>query len=292
MVWTFWKLADKWFLLLLIAYALIAPNNYAENQVFLTDFELGLFVCGLFLVGIPHGALDHLAVGIKGKKTISIKFILTYLSIMFGVFLTWYFLPVTWLFLFLAYSAWHFGQTDIENWNIKSPTIGFVWGAFLLAFMLLSHPLELNFVLSILDICSIPVNPDFMAYLPFSLLLPAGYAIRKRCWNLLLIVLYLFVAQHISLILAFGLYFIFHHSLLGWNNLKEALNMSHTKMFLVSLPFNIGAVLMFLIFFLKLTNTVEFNTVFFLVFLSCISLPHILCMDRFYRKAKRTDNRV
>lgn len=291
-VWTFWKLADKWILLLLIAYAMIAPNNYAESQVFLTDFELGLFVCGLFLVGIPHGALDHLALGIKGKKTISIKFILTYLSIMFGVFLTWYFLPVTWLLLFLAYSAWHFGQTDIENWNIKSPIIGFVWGAFLLAFMLLSHPLELNFVLSILDISSLPVNPDFMAYLPFSLLLPAGYAIRKRRWNLLLIVLYLFVAQHISLILAFGLYFIFHHSLLGWNNLKETLNMSHTNMFVLSLPFNIGAVLMFLLFFLKSTNTVEFNTVFFLVFLSCISLPHIMCMDRFYRKKTRTNNTI
>jgi Brp/Blh family beta-carotene 15,15'-monooxygenase len=265
---------------------LFFPSSFSDTEVFLTYYEFWILVVGLFIVGIPHGALDHLANGMRGEKTISVAFILLYLAIMFGVFAVWYVSPLVWLAFFLIYSSWHFGQTDMENWGVKNAPVGFLWGAFLLSFMLLSHLEEFNYVLSILEIPPISLSSEINAYVPFSLLVPAIFAIKSRQWNWLFMLVYLLVAQQITLILAFGLYFVFHHSVLGWKNLKEALVVSHSRMFLMALPFNLGAFLFFALFFMKMTNSIEFNIVFFLVFLSCISLPHIVCMSRFYTSSK------
>ena len=285
-IWSFWKLSDKWILFLIIGYSLFFPSSFSDTEVFLTYYEFWILVVGLFIVGIPHGALDHLAIGMKGEKTISVAFILLYLAIMFGVFAVWYVSPLVWLAFFLIYSSWHFGQTDMENWGVKNAPVGFLWGAFLLSFMLLSHLEEFNYVLSILEIPPISLSSEINTYVPFSLLVPAIFAIKSRQWNWLFMLVYLLVAQQITLILAFGLYFVFHHSVLGWKNLKEALVVSHSRMFLMALPFNLGAFLFFALFFMKMTNSIEFNIVFFLVFLSCISLPHIVCMSRFYTSSK------
>tara|TARA_B100000925_G_scaffold254476_1_gene207420 strand:- start:888 stop:1652 length:765 start_codon:yes stop_codon:yes gene_type:complete len=249
----------------------------------MSSFQLSLLIFGLLVVGIPHGALDHLTGFISNKKKISLKFIMIYLALMVPIFLLWYWFPMLGLIFFLIYSSWHFGQTDMENWQIKSKYIGFVWGIILLGFLLLTHLDELNVVLKALEIQTLSSfkGIDVLCY---SLII-FGYIIsiyyKKTEW--ILLVTFLLFSKYINLIFAFGLYFIFHHSRLGWKHLKKSLAISHLKMYLLALPFNIGAIVLFFLFFNNFDLTLGENIAYFFIFLSCVSFPHVISMDVFYK---------
>lgn len=117
---------------------------------------LQLFFCIslLLLVGIPHGALDHL---IEQERTLRqaqpfslVRFILKYVLMIAIYGLAWLFFPVLSLTVFLLISAWHFGETDLENapddryWSL----IRLVAGGFVLGFILLTHAAEVTPILS------------------------------------------------------------------------------------------------------------------------------------------------
>ena len=55
-------------------------------------------------------------------------------------------------------------------------------------------------------------------------------------------------------------------------------------MYVQALPFNLGAILLYWLLFVKLENGLEVNAALFLVFLSCVSFPHVICMSKFYQK--------
>ena len=116
------------------------------------------------------------------------------------------------------------------------------------------------------------------------LLWPTVVALVYKKWNWLGLLAFLLLAQNLGLLVAFGLYFIFHHSLTGWNNLKTNLKWSHLKMYTQALPFNLGAIFLYWLLFVKLENSLEVNAALFLVFLSCVSFPHVICMSKFYQK--------
>jgi hypothetical protein len=67
----------------------------------------------------------------------------------------------------------------------------------------------------------------------------------------------------------------------GWRHLKADLQSTSFNLWLKALPFSMGGALIFLIF--MMLNNKDFFGIFFIV-LSCISLPHIISMDKFYRK--------
>jgi len=104
---------------------------------------------------------------------------------------------------------------------------------------------------------------------------------------MLLSCLMLLVSIELPLISSFGLYFIGQHSLNGWSHLKQGMSVDNKSLYLKALPFTIGALLLFVVFIYLLKNDylVEFNesliTIFF-VFISCISFPHVMVMNRFY----------
>jgi hypothetical protein len=149
-----------------------------------------------------------------------------------------------------------------------------------------SHLPELNGVLSLLGAGAIDVyiNPKdiFLASLALSFVI-ASYN-KSMQWIFLLA--FLFLSQWMPLVISFGIYFIFHHSYKGWSHLKQALGESDVSLFKNALPFNLGAMVLFFIFFLNPSATFEANTSVFFVFISCISFPHIFCMHRFYTLKK------
>ena len=110
--------------------------------------QIAFFAVFILLTGIPHGAIDHLVeertAEKQGKGFDLIVFIAKYLLIMAFYGLMWYVLPSVSLLFFLFISAWHFGETDIEKapetalWN----TTRFVFGSFILLFILLIHNVE------------------------------------------------------------------------------------------------------------------------------------------------------
>ena len=111
-------------------------------------------------------------------------------------------------------------------------------------------------------------------------------AFKRLQW--LILVLFLVLSQWVPLVIAFGIYFIFHHSYKGWTHLRESLGQNNFTLFKNALPFNIGAFVLFLFFFLNPQGSLETNTSLFFVFISCISFPHIFCMHRFYALRKKT----
>lgn len=81
-----------------------------------------LLIVGFVLIGIPHGAVDHLLETKRWDYRRMPAFILSYLSVGILMAFIWYISPNTGLLLFLIYSAWHFGQADGALWQLKSAT--------------------------------------------------------------------------------------------------------------------------------------------------------------------------
>ena len=77
------------------------------------------FVKLILLTGIPHGSLDHLIQEANDKRQNRVydfaKFIVKYLLLMAVYGLAWYWFSGISLMVFLIISAWHFGETDLEN---------------------------------------------------------------------------------------------------------------------------------------------------------------------------------
>jgi len=110
-----------------------------ENQVY-------LFLGGILILGIPHGAAD-LMVASSGTtrhttKFSTFKFLVNYLFrlVLFGVFF-WLF-PVWGNIVFVLIAAYHFGETDLHRFKTETK-IGklFVisYGLLILGFILLHH---------------------------------------------------------------------------------------------------------------------------------------------------------
>lgn len=245
-----------------------------------------LLLLGLIAVGIPHGAMDHMTEALSKTKRITLPFVIKYLGLMAMVYVLWVLSPGIAVFSFILYSAWHFGETDTQEWGIYSPVIGLCWGVLFFIGLFASHLQELNGFLSLLGAGTIDVyiNPKdiFLASLALSLVI-ASYN-KSMQWIFLLA--FLFLSQWMPLVISFGIYFIFHHSYKGWSHLKQALGESDVSLFKNALPFNLGAMVLFFIFFLNPSATFEANTSVFFVFISCISFPHIFCMHRFYTLKK------
>ena len=132
--------------------------EYAELSIY------ALIAIGLFLVGIPHGAMDHKTGLFSDNKKINLSFIFKYLGVMSMAYLVWLISPTVALVTFILYSAWHFGETDIQEWKINSKFVGFLWGLLMFSALFFSHVSELNVILTALNVQALPSNFHGWAY--------------------------------------------------------------------------------------------------------------------------------
>jgi lycopene beta-cyclase len=254
-----------------------------------------IFFIGLMGVGIPHGAVDHLLETGGLKTRPNLNFILRYLGAAFLCLLIWLSFSQLAILFFLVYSVWHFGQTDMQEWQIgsKKSYKNWVWGMLLFGIILLGHTLETKQVLEGMGI-SILQPTDYQGE-TLSLTV-ALLAILWGFWEkhpaMVLSACVLAIGTQLPLISAFGLYFIGQHSINGWAHLKKGLKINDVSLYLKALPFTIAAFFMFLIAYyfaeknwLSTLNT-SWETIFF-VFISCISFPHVMAMTRFYNRNKK-----
>ena len=281
--WIYWKVKKIIFPLLIIIYVIIDHSSPSEELLNLSSNNLYILTLGLLFIGIPHGALDHLTGTLDKNTKINVKFVFYYLLMMIPVLLIWLWIPVLGLIFFLIYSAWHFGQTEINNWGIESNLIGFLWGCILFSSIFLIHYAEFSNILSMIDINIPKTDFNYIMLGNTLLILPLISAVSKRNLEWFLIVVFLYLSNYESLLLTFGLYFIFQHSKIGWMHLKKNLQKTHFKMFMNALPFNIGAIFLYLVFIYLLDLEVKQCLAYFFIFLSAISFPHVICMHLFYK---------
>jgi lycopene beta-cyclase len=266
-------------LLCILTLLLLLPGSGSSVQWWI---GYGLFFAGLATVGIPHGAVDHLLETGKWDFGKAPLFAAKYLLQAAGAGVLFYFLPTPALFLFIGYSAWHFGQADGKWWNF-SPLLSLVWGASVLVYILGVHPEETQFIVTAMGAHLWPFTCPAPVILVW--LIP-GLMMRKT--SLVFTVLWLFLSSQLPLLFAFGLYFIGQHSLTGWLHVKDHLKMSHKAIWLHALPFHAGAWLL-LGLFRFFWPSAEMGTPWglFFIFIACISLPHVLAMHAMYREAEK-----
>jgi Brp/Blh family beta-carotene 15,15'-monooxygenase len=200
------------------------------------------------------------------------------------------------LILFIAYSAYHFGESEMVEMQISLDTIpqklyAFIIGLSILLFIIFSH-LETSLLVlnSIHGVSSFIEGIDFYPYknavlaISYFSILPLWWISKKTCLYLMAI---LVLGIQMPLMLAFGLYFVGSHSVNAWGHIATKLKTPKQKLYLQSLPFNLGALLIFTIFlYLQRANAqlIQSYAATFFVFLACVSLPHIVLMHLFYKK--------
>lgn len=246
----------------------------------------GILALGFLSVGLAHGALDHLTDQKISTTKQLISFVLKYLlkGTLFGV--VWWVSSDVALMLFILYSAWHFGQADFKEWNLKQGWRSFLWGTVLLSAILFFHAEELIGILTQIPNLAIVQLiyeiPDGGLLLIQILTVLSGLALARlnRSINLLFTLIYLLMASQLSLLMAFGIYFVLQHSLNGWKHLSAGLEKKSSVMLKNALPFTIGGAGI-IIYFLLFAN--ENHIGLFFIVLSCLSLPHALSMHHFYQ---------
>jgi lycopene beta-cyclase len=276
-------------LLLLALGLLVIHTNFPQTTGWVQPVLLSL---GLFFLGIPHGAVDHLLESGNLKGTVNAFFVIKYLGFAAAFLALWLFFPNLAIFFFLGYSAWHFGQADMQQWQPrrKWPIKNWAWGASLLGIVLFGHVEATNTILANMKVLLLPLT-DAQGKLAASLIVLAVvvWGLWERRPAMLLSVCMLAVGIQLPLLTAFGLYFIGQHSFNGWSHLKKGFQTDDLSLFKKAFPFTAGAFLLFgaLLYCLEIGFLPAFNkhwvTAFF-VFISCISFPHVIAMHGFYRK--------
>ncbi len=266
----------------------------------------------LLVAGIPHGAIDHIVDKETAKridKSFNITyFIVKYLFVIVVYACAWLWQPSASLILFIVISAWHFGETDIENtpytifWNIAKLFFGFL----VLGYLLLTHATEVTSVIGRITQNNEPLmnfwhlivdkKMEILGGLLTFFMLSYILAQSKQRVNLdkmraLRLIIILFAIQFLPLIVAFSLYFGGWHALCSFKSIHNYIKLSDNKMILSPLKSAISIwsktflFSLLAIVFIGLFVWYWFNyqpnkdpLPLLFVFLSLITLPHLIVM--------------
>lgn len=275
------------------------------------EIQLALATLLIFLVGIPHGAIDHIIFFEENKTTSPAQFYTFYLTTMGLYVLAWLYLPAWSFIFFLILSAFHFGQSqfsDIDSVSKKTTWwLNLTWGTSILSGLIFYRASELHQVFSgtqDLDTLLWVFNENFHRYISIGstvicVLILAIWAIQKRiAYQRLFLEFFLLGLIHLSfltlpVIIGFTLYFTTLHStrvlVEEYNYLKRKRAQLNVKQFITMLlPYTLMSVIGggFLLYASNWNWISISNILLGLILISIITLPHSIVMDRFYGKMK------
>jgi beta-carotene 15,15'-dioxygenase len=272
------------------------------------SLALWVVLGSVFLIGIPHGAIDHImAAEIFGlNKTLKdhLLFYSGYLLIMLLVGALWYFIPVAGMILFLVISVYHFGQADMEEF-MKPGKLNWVWhnirGILIIGLIIFSDPgltypimseamqiSEASFsawmpdaTLSVLAIATVYALFAVFAWFTKRLAEPLHFFLDSLLLAGLLIIT--------GPLIGFAVYFSLWHSAGHITEMREFFkgrgkSMSVGRFYRLALPFTVVSLL-------GLALLVGINSAFGLqeqflslmfILISVLTLPHMFIVDRMY----------
>ena len=131
-------------LLLLLGFILIVFQQFVNSIN--TEAQFIIFLSGIILIGVPHGAADLLVASRhadSNKKEFSnLRFFAVYLGrLCLFAAIIWFF-PLIGSFLFILFSAYHFGETDLNQFKTDTFTgklFVITYGLVILSVLLLHH---------------------------------------------------------------------------------------------------------------------------------------------------------
>lgn len=132
------------FAFLCILYIAISILSFAKG----VDAEVQLAVCLVLIsiVGIPHGAIDHILF-LKINDVHPILFYGAYFLLMILYLICWFVFPVASMVIFLVLSAYHFGESQLNGKLSLSTFLEkshyLVWGTSILSALIVYNHTEL-----------------------------------------------------------------------------------------------------------------------------------------------------
>lgn len=266
----------------------------------------------VFLVGVPHGALDFLVdeqnkVALQQKFSIK-KFVSLYLFRLFAFALVWIF-PWVAFSIFMVFSIYHFGETDMAcllKTKKKAGLLYFAYGSFILGVLLLVHltqikdtlPVIKNFVENSNMYAQLEAN-RYLIIMALGFLFTIAIVYQKSIDNIVItlpqLIRFIFLLAIITLLpllMAFTFYFALWHSILSVRNIFSYFkSFNNAKKFAVicnkSILFSVLALGgMVMLYFVLNYFLPDMNMLFaLLIILSVLTLPHLQVMHRMYQNS-------
>ena len=261
----------------------------------------------ILLLGIPHGAIDHVLF-FKKRKMSKLKFYIIYLGLSLLFVILWHILPITSLILFLLISAFHFGESQFADVYFKKYLrylFYFFWGLCLLSTLMFYNVNELFEITSYFDDTIIldkiydkeKIGVFFYLTNAITIISIVALTYLKKIKNeRLFSEFFLLFLIHITFylfpfIIGFTLYFVALHSLKVMNDefeflKKEEKNFSISKFLKLLAPYSFLSIFgTTLLLFLSYFNYIPYSIPFLaIIIISVITLPHAIVMNIFYNE--------
>ncbi len=261
----------------------------------------------ILLLGIPHGAIDHVLF-FKKRKMSQLKFYSIYLGLSLLFVILWHILPITSLILFLLISAFHFGESQFADVYFKKSLrylFYFFWGLCLLSTLMFYNVNELFEITSYFDDTIIldkiydkeKIGIFFYLTNAFTIISVVALTYLKKIKNeRLFSEFFLLLLIHITFylfpfIIGFTLYFVALHSLKVMNDEFEFLkneekNFNFSKFLKLLAPYSFLSIFgTTLLLFLSYFNYIAYSIPFLaIIIISVITLPHAIVMNIFYNE--------
>ena len=275
------------------------------------EVELIISILLVLLLGIPHGATDHILFqhideNFLGAKNL-IQFYLLYLGLGMLYLLVWWFFPILALVLFLVISMYHFGQSNWQYLDNRMQPKGksllyFIWGGFAILSPILFHFNELIDIISnIIRRDLVEVQGYWLKRLVFIMMGSNVLVLIYLFWDgiltkrafqneavalLLLSILYIVSPP----LLGFAIYFVFWHSMpsimdqVAFLKTKRA-DYSIQNYIIDTIPITIIVLISIVAFYLLLAkDTLQIEVGWMFVFISIVTLPHVLLIELLYKE--------
>ncbi len=301
-------------LYLLLIGALLLIFQLAIPQL-VVKYQFILFLVGIMVLGIPHGAADLLIslkiTSDKKARFSYLQFFLNYLGRLLFFLAILLLSPAIGVILFIILASFHFGETDLYQFETNTLTgklFSVSYGLIVLSVILFFHfgevkPLlmefdsgkKIGYLINWIDTHKITLL--FLALIQFYVFTFIYFITNKNnpkldgtfLINFLLIILILFC---LPMLLGFTFYFVFWHSIISLQNitryLRHDLQFSLKRLVgqisLYSLMAVIGVVIfgVFGIMFLN-TNTI---IIYALMGLAVLTAPHMQIMHIMYHNIR------
>lgn len=274
-----------------------------------SSIQVIYFIGMIALTGIPHGALDHIVASANdmrmGKRFHFGRFLIKYLIAILLYAICWIYFPAISLLFFLLISAWHFGETDIPNydkkwlWNINR----ILWGSFVLILIFLTHEEETKSIILRItnDTSWVKSSWDFFTTNEILVLSIIGLPVFVLCClnalqnknqfslsRFINLIIILGISIYLPLLPAFAIYFGGWHAIRSFEMIFHFLKAQHThqqlnifSMWKKTIPMTVLAALFFIVAAYAWSSmgiTSDPLPIVF-IFLSVITLPHLDVMN-------------
>ncbi|HKL16177.1 MAG TPA: Brp/Blh family beta-carotene 15,15'-dioxygenase [Balneolaceae bacterium] len=283
---------------------------------FIKSAEIWVVVLSVLIIGIPHGAIDHIMAAELFSLNQTLKdhliFYSSYLLIMFIIGALWIFLPEAGMALFLIISIYHFGQADMEDFLKEREPVNRLFysarGLLIIGLIVFSEPTTTYPIMADAMQMNTLVLSDFMPSANSSLWILIGFyglisvfgIVTGRVENVpnfvidsLLLTLFLWVTGPL---IGFAVYFALWHSAGHINEMREFFesrgkSLSVAQFYKKATPFTLVSIvglLLLLLINVQINLENRFLSLMFIL-ISVLTLPHMLIVEKMYDEKKQAN---